>query len=63
VPGRHKPHEDAQSLLAGPLFVAFGVVLFGHVGLVTGTAVLAFIVHCATGWSFSVVFFLIKLPF
>ncbi|MGS5085509.1 YitT family protein [Hydrogenophaga sp. A37] len=64
APGRHKLHEDAQALLTGTLFVAFGVVLFGHVGLLTGgTAGLAFLVHYATGWSFSVVFFLINLPF
>ena len=64
APGRHKPHEDAQALLTGTLFVAFGVVLFGHVGLLTGgTAGLAFLVHYATGWSFSAVFFLINLPF
>jgi uncharacterized membrane-anchored protein YitT (DUF2179 family) len=63
-PGRHRPHEDAQALLTGTLFVAFGVVLFGHVGLLTGgTAGLAFLVHYATGWSFSAVFFLINLPF
>ena len=47
-------HEDAQALLTGTLFVAFGVVLFGHVGLLTGgTAGLAFLVHYATGWSFA----------
>ena len=64
APGRHKPHEDAQALLTGTLFVALGVVLFGHVGLLTGgTAGLAFLVHYATGWSFSAVFFLINLPF
>lgn len=64
APGRHKLHEDAQALLTGTLFVALGVVLFGHVGLLTGgTAGLAFLVHYATGWSFSVVFFLINLPF
>jgi uncharacterized membrane-anchored protein YitT (DUF2179 family) len=64
APARHKLHEDAQALLTGTLFVAFGVVLFGHVGLLTGgTAGLAFLVHYATGWSFSVVFFLINLPF
>ena len=64
APGRHKLHEDAQALLTGTLFVALGVVLFGHVGLLTGgTAGLAFLVHYATGWSFSAVFFLINLPF
>jgi uncharacterized membrane-anchored protein YitT (DUF2179 family) len=64
APVRHRLHEDAQALLTGTLFVALGVVLFGHVGLLTGgTAGLAFLVHYATGWSFSVVFFLINLPF
>ena len=61
---RHKAHEDVQALLAGTLFVALGVVLFRHAGLLTGgTAGLAFLLHYATGWNFSVVFFAINLPF
>ena len=43
---------------------SLGVVLFGHVGLLSGgTAGLAFLLHYATGVSFSVWFFLINLPF
>lgn len=61
---RHEPHEDLQALLTGTLFVALGVVMFRHTGLLTGgTAGLAFLLHYATGWNFSVVFFLINLPF
>ena len=53
-----------QALLTGTLFVALGVVMFRECGLLTGgTAGLAFLLHYATGWSFSVVFFLINLPF
>jgi len=63
-PQRHRPHEDVQALLAGTLFVALGVVMFRHAGLLTGgTAGLAFLLHYATGWNFSLVFFLINLPF
>lgn len=62
--GRHRPHEDVQALLTGTLFVALGVVMFRHSGLLTGgTAGLAFLLHYATGWSFGWVFFLINLPF
>ena len=61
---RHKPHEDIQALLTGTLFVALGVVMFRHTGLITGgTAGLAFLLHYATGWNFSLVFFAINLPF
>jgi len=61
---RHQPHEDLQALLTGTVFVALGVVLFRHEGLLTGgTAGLAFLLHYATGWNFSLVFFLINLPF
>ena len=64
APARHRPHEDLQALLTGTLFVGLGVVLFGHVGLLSGgTAGLAFLLHYATGISFSVWFFLINLPF
>lgn len=63
-PTRHQPYEDAQALLTGTLFVALGVVLFRDVGLLTGgTAGIAFLVHYATGWNFSAVFFAINLPF
>jgi uncharacterized membrane-anchored protein YitT (DUF2179 family) len=51
-------------LLAGTLFVALGVVLFRQAGLLTGgTAGIAFLLHYATGWNFSVLFFAINLPF
>lgn len=64
APARHRPHEDLQALLIGTLFVGLGVVLFGQVGLLSGgTAGLAFLLHYATGTSFSVWFFLINLPF
>jgi len=60
----HRPHEDVQALLTGTLFVALGVVMFQQTGLLTGgTAGLAFLLHYATGWSFSAVFFAINLPF
>ncbi len=60
----HRPHEDVQALLTGTLFVALGVVMFRHTGLLTGgTAGLAFLLHYATGWNFSLVFLLINLPF
>ena len=64
MPVPHRAHEDVLAILAGTLFVAMGVVLFRHAGLLTGgTAGLAFLLHYATGWNFSWVFFLINLPF
>lgn len=64
APSKHRLHEDIQALLTGTLFVGMGVVLFNHVGLLSGgTAGLAFLLHYATGVSFSVWFFLINLPF
>lgn len=61
---RHRPFEDVQALITGTLFVALGVVMFGHTGLLTGgTAGIAFLIHYATGWNFGLVFFLINLPF
>lgn len=64
MPSRHRPHEDVQALLTGTLFVALGVLMFRHTGLLTGgTAGLAFLLHYATGWSFGLLFFLINLPF
>lgn len=60
----HRWYEDLQALLAGTLFVALGVVMFGHAGLLTGgTAGIAFLLHYANGVSFSLAFFVINLPF
>lgn len=61
---RHRPHEDLQALLTGTLFVALGVIMFRHAGLLTGgTAGLAFLLHYATGWNFSLLFVAVNLPF
>jgi uncharacterized membrane-anchored protein YitT (DUF2179 family) len=61
---RHKPFEDVQALFTGTLFVAMGVTLFGHAGLLAGgTAGLALLLHYATGWNFSLAFFCLNLPF
>ncbi|MGZ8255163.1 MAG: YitT family protein [Burkholderiaceae bacterium] len=64
VPSQHTPFEDAQALVTATLFVALGVAMYAHAGLLTGgTAGIAFLVHYATGWRFGVVFFVINLPF
>ncbi len=63
-PSPHRLHEDVQALVTGTLFVALGVVFFREAGLLTGgTAGIAFLLHYATGWNFSLVFFAINLPF
>jgi uncharacterized membrane-anchored protein YitT (DUF2179 family) len=63
-PAQHTPFEDAQALVTAALFVALGVAMFAHAGLLTGgTAGIAFLIHYATGWRFGVVFFVINLPF
>ena len=61
---RHSLFDDAQALLTGTLFVALGLTLFRHAGLVTGgTAGIAFVLHYATGVAFGTAFFVINLPF
>lgn len=61
---RHARHEDLQALVSATLLVAFGVVLFGQSGLLTGgTAGLAFLLRYATGIDFGIAFFLVNLPF
>lgn len=61
---RHTPLEDVQALITGTLFVALGITMFRHAGLLTGgTAGVAFLVHYVTGWRFGVVFFVLNLPF
>jgi len=61
---RHSRLDDAQALITGALFVALGLTMFKHAGLVTGgTAGLAFVAHYALGVPFGVAFFVINLPF
>ena len=60
----HTPLADAQGIVFGATMAALGVVILTSLGLVTGqTAGLAVVIAYATGWSFSVVFFLLNLPF
>jgi uncharacterized membrane-anchored protein YitT (DUF2179 family) len=60
----HQPYEDALALCIGTAFLAMGVVLFGHAGLLSGgTAGLAFLVRYSSGMDFGLAFFLINLPF
>lgn len=61
---RHRPYEDLQALGAGTLFVALGVVMFNHAGLLTGGTVgLALLAHYASGIDVGPAYFLVNLPF
>ena len=55
---------DGHALVAGSLFVALGMTMFAHAGLLTGgVAGVAFLVSYATGWSLALCFFVFSLPF
>ncbi len=63
-PIAHTPLEDAHALLAGSLFVALGMTMFSHAGLLTGgVAGVAFLASYASGGPFALFFFLVSLPF
>lgn len=56
--------DDGHALIAGALFVALGLVMFAHAGLLTGgVAGVAFLVSYATGTSLGLCFFVFSLPF
>ena len=61
------PHtwiDDGHALIAGALFVALGMTMFAHAGLLTGgVAGAAFLLHYATGWSLAGWFWALNLPF
>lgn len=60
----HTRYEDAQALLIASLFVALGLTLYRHAGLLTGgTAGLSFLLFYWTHWNFGLLYFLINLPF
>ena len=61
---RHTLFDDVQGLAIGTLFVSLGLLLFRHVGLMTGGTVgLAFLAHYASGLPFGALFFALNLPF
>lgn len=61
---KHSVFDDAQALVTGVLFVALGLSLFRHAGLLTGgTAGIAFVLHYATRVPFGAAFFALNLPF
>jgi len=64
APTQHTFFEDVQALVTATLFVALGIGMYRHAGLLTGgTAGIAFLVHYATGLRFGPVFFVLNLPF
>lgn len=64
MPLAHNWIDDGHALIAGSLFVALGLTMFSHAGLLTGgVAGAAFIVSYATGWSLGGLFWIFSLPF
>lgn len=60
----HSWLDDGHALVAGSLFVALGMTMFAHAGLLTGgVAGVAFLVSYATGLSLALCFFVFSLPF
>ena len=56
--------DDGHALVAGSLFVALGLTMFAHAGLLTGgVAGIAFLLRYATGLSLALCFFVLNLPF
>lgn len=64
APAAHSWFDDIHALIAGSLFVALGMTMFGHAGLLTGgVAGVAFLASYASGLPFGLFFFLLSLPF
>lgn len=60
----HNWLDDAQALVTGALFVALGMTIFAHAGLLTGgVAGIAFLISYASGGSVALFFFVLNLPF
>ncbi len=60
----HKRYEDILALVTGTLFVALGVRMYQHAGLLSGGTVgMAFVLHYASGWTLPLLMLLINLPF
>lgn len=60
----HSWLDDAHALIAGSLFVALGLTMFAHAGLLTGgVAGVAFLLDYAGGPGIAWGFFVLNLPF
>jgi uncharacterized membrane-anchored protein YitT (DUF2179 family) len=61
---RHRGHEDLQAMITGTLFIGLGMQMYGTSHILTGgTAGLAFLLHYATHWNFSLLLCAVNLPF
>lgn len=64
MPQQHRFYEDLLALPLGTLMISFGIVLFAKATLLTGGAAgLALLLQFGTGADFSLLFFVINLPF
>lgn len=64
APLAHTWLDDAHALVAGSLFVALGLTMFAHAGLLTGgVAGAAFLASYASGLPLALFFFAFSLPF
>jgi uncharacterized membrane-anchored protein YitT (DUF2179 family) len=63
-PPVHTWLDDGHALIAGSLFVALGLTMFAHAGLLTGgIAGVAFLASYTSGLSLALCFFAFSLPF
>jgi uncharacterized membrane-anchored protein YitT (DUF2179 family) len=61
---KHSLGEDIFAIVAGTLFISFGIVLFKKAGLLTGgTSGIAFLAYYLAAIPFGLAFFVINLPF
>ncbi|WP_449042252.1 YitT family protein [Paracoccus sp. (in: a-proteobacteria)] len=64
APHRHSVLEDAQGIAFGGVMAAFGAMLLGSAGLITGQlAGLALLISNATDYGFGPVYLVLSLPF
>lgn len=64
MPQKHRLYEDLLALPLGTLMISIGVVLFAKATILTGgVAGLALLLQFATGTEFSILFFVLNLPF
>ncbi|MGX5734601.1 YitT family protein [Bosea thiooxidans] len=64
TPHKHRLYEDLLALPLGTLMISIGIVLFAKATVLTGgVAGLALLLQFATSADFSILFFVINLPF
>lgn len=64
ISNQHSRLEDFLALLTGTFMISFALMLMKSAGIMTGGTVgLSLLIHYISNWQFSIIFFVLNIPF